>query len=130
MAHNHESRRFESDSCNQMLDRLMDKTSTRTQWQHFYWSSSWLRRPKLQLKHEPLCRMCLAKGLVTPARVADHIEPHNGDWTKFRLGGLQSLCFDCHDRTKRRIELRGYSNEIDDDGWPTDPKHPANRRAP
>ena len=74
----------------------MDKTSTRTQWQHFYWSSSWLRRRKLQLKHEPLCRMCLAKGLVTPARVADHIEPHNGDWTKFRLGGLQSLCFDCH----------------------------------
>jgi len=105
----------------------MDKTSTRTQWQPFYWTSFWLRRRKLQLRQEPLCVMCLKRGLVTPARVVDHIEPHNGDWDKFRLGDLQSLCADCHDRHKRRIDLHGYSNEIDKDGWPTDPRHPANK---
>lgn len=37
------------------------------------------------------------------------------------------LCFDCHDRQKRRLELHGYSNDIDDDGWPIDPRHPANK---
>jgi hypothetical protein len=26
------------------------------------------------------------------------------------------------------IELHGYGLEVDDDGWPTDPNHPANRR--
>ena len=63
----------------------MDETSTRTQWQHFYWSGFWLRRRKLQLKAEPLCRMCLAKGLVTPARVADqtHDYKRNGTTTLF-----------------------------------------------
>ena len=105
----------------------MDKSSTRTRWQAYYSTSFWLRRRKLQLKHEPLCQMCLARGIVTPAKVADHIEPHQGDWNKFKLGALQSLCFNCHDRTKRLIDLHGYGLDVDDDGWPTDPKHPANK---
>ncbi|MCA1452145.1 HNH endonuclease [Bradyrhizobium sp. BRP22] len=105
----------------------MDESSTRTQWQHFYDTAVWQRLRRLQLTHEPLCKMCLARGVVTPARVADHVEPHNGDWNKFRLGPLQSLCFDCHDIHKRRIDLHGYSSDIDDDGWPIDPRHPANK---
>ena len=105
----------------------MDKSSTRTQWQHFYDTGVWKRMRRLQLKHEPLCKMCLDRGIVTPARVADHVEEHRGDWNKFRLGTLQSLCFDCHDIHKRRIDLHGYSSDIDDDGWPTDPRHPANK---
>jgi hypothetical protein len=106
----------------------MDESSTRTRWQHFYWTTAWLRRRRLQLSHQPLCQMCMQRGVLTPAKVADHVEPHNGDWNKFRLGALQSLCFDCHDVHKRRIDLHGYSSEIDNDGWPTDPRHPANRR--
>jgi hypothetical protein len=27
--------------------------------------------------------------------VVDHIEPHKGDWNKFRLGAVQSLCRKC-----------------------------------
>ena len=74
--------------------------------------------------------MCLANGIVRQATVADHIEQHHKDWNKFKLGELQSLCVDCHNRTKRVIELCGYGLEVDDDGWPSDPNHPANRRAP
>src|SRR5260370_7768422 len=45
---------------------------------------------------EPLCRLCLEAGRVTPATVADHVTPHRGDFTAFRLGELRSLCADCH----------------------------------
>jgi 5-methylcytosine-specific restriction enzyme A len=96
-------------------------------WQHLYDSGFWARRRRLQLIHEPLCRMCRERGLATPASVADHIEPHRGDINKFKLGALQSLCEDCHNSLKKYIELRGYGIDVGDDGWPTDPKHPANR---
>ena len=95
--------------------------------QHPHGTGRWKRRRALQLRAEPLCRMCLAHGLVTLATVADHIEPHRKDWNKFVLGELQSLCEQCHNQTKRMIELRGYGLEVDDDGWPTDPNHAANR---
>ena len=96
-------------------------------WQHFYDSAFWIRRRALQLKQHPLCKMCAERGVVTVATVADHIDPHKGDWNKFCLGELQSLCSTCHNSAKRYVELRGYSIEVDDDGWPIDPRHPANR---
>jgi 5-methylcytosine-specific restriction enzyme A len=71
--------------------------------------------------------MCLARGLVVPATIADHIDPHKGDWNAFLSSPLQSLCFDCHNSRKKADENRGYSRELGTDGWPVDPKHPANR---
>jgi 5-methylcytosine-specific restriction endonuclease McrA len=100
----------------------------REEWQRFYGTAFWQRRRKLQLLEHPLCKLCLARGVVTIATVADHVEPHKGDWNLFCLGELQSLCGSCHNSTKRYIEVRGHSNEVGDDGWPIDPKHPANRR--
>jgi 5-methylcytosine-specific restriction endonuclease McrA len=94
---------------------------------HPHGTAYWKRRRVLQLKAEPLCRMCKANGIVTLASVADHVVPHNNNWNRFKLGELQSLCTECHNRSKRVIELRGYGLEVDDDGWPTDPNHPANR---
>jgi hypothetical protein len=70
--------------------------------------------------------MCQARGLVTIAAVVDHITPHRGNWNAFLVGPFQSLCASCHEQTKKRIELDGYSPDIGDDGWPLDPKHPAN----
>jgi hypothetical protein len=32
-----------------------------------------------------------------------------------------------HNSAKRFEEIRGYTKEIGVDGWPLDPKHPANR---
>jgi 5-methylcytosine-specific restriction enzyme A len=90
-------------------------------------SRAWRRRRKLQLREHPLCAYCLERGVTTPAAIADHIEPVAGDWNRFRLGRLQSLCTSCHASLKAFEENRGYRSDIGADGWPTDPRHPANR---
>lgn len=64
-----------------------------------------------QLLREPWCRECAKRGIRTRATVVDHVDPHQGDWTKFiDRDNLQSLCKHCHDRktaleqTKKRRE--------------------------
>jgi 5-methylcytosine-specific restriction protein A len=97
------------------------------EWSHWYKLERWRRLSALQLKREPLCAICAQRGVVTPATVADHVEPHRGDWNAFVTGKLQSLCRSCHNSIKRTVEIRGYSPEIGPDGWPVDPRHPANK---
>lgn len=84
-----------------------------------------------QLRKEPLCAACLKAGQVTPATIADHDPPHKGDWNAFRLGPLQSLCEECHERKHNRLgpALRA-SKAVDADGYPIDPRHPFNRQRP
>ncbi|WP_208821389.1 HNH endonuclease [Bradyrhizobium neotropicale] len=101
--------------------------SEQSSWHAFYGTAFWQRRRQLQLREHPLCKFCLERGVITKATVADHVQPHKGDWNKFCLGELQSLCTDCHNSSKRYVELRGYRMDIGDDGWPLDPNHPANR---
>jgi 5-methylcytosine-specific restriction enzyme A len=95
-------------------------------WRTWYTLQRWRRRAKHQLTIEPLCAECLKTGRVTAATIADHNPPHKGDWTKFRLGPLQSLCADHHNR-KWADDRHGYTTTIGDDGFPLDPKHPFNR---
>jgi hypothetical protein len=92
----------------------------------WYGTQRWRKRARHQLREHPLCAMCLRSGQVTPARVADHVTPHYGNQKAFWFGELQSLCITHHDLTKRRVEVWGYACDVDGDGWPTDPKHPAN----
>jgi 5-methylcytosine-specific restriction protein A len=82
-------------------------------------------RSRHQLMIEPLCLLCRRQGRLTPATIADHNPPHKGDWNKFRLGPLQSLCRDCHNR-KWASDRHGYRSDIGDDGLPTDARHPFN----
>jgi 5-methylcytosine-specific restriction protein A len=70
----------------------------------------------------------LERGIPVPATVADHVEPHKGDRTKFFTGALQSLCVPCHDGTKRQVETLGFHKDIGLDGWPLDSRHPVYRR--
>lgn len=70
--------------------------------------------------------MCLARGITRAATVADHIIPHRGDADLFWNGKLQSLCATCHSKLKQREEIHGHTELLDDDGWPSDPRHPAN----
>lgn len=80
------------------------------------------------LAANPLCVMCHAKGRVTAATVVDHITPHRGDSRLFwQRGNHQALCATCHNSDKQSEERRGYSSQRGADGWPTDPRHPANR---
>jgi 5-methylcytosine-specific restriction enzyme A len=91
-----------------------------------YRTKRWLRRRGAQLRAEPLCSFCLAAGRTMAATVADHVIPHRGDAELFWHGKLQSLCANCHNVHKQREEARGFSDQLDADGWPTDPRHLAN----
>jgi hypothetical protein len=80
-----------------------------------------------QLHKQPLCESCLKLGFYVAANTCDHVEPHNDDWDKFWAGPFQSLCADCHSAGKQKEERAGFSAEADDEGFPTDPRHPFNR---
>jgi 5-methylcytosine-specific restriction protein A len=95
--------------------------------ERLYSTARWQRIRKYQLMEHPLCKYCAERGLVTPATVCDHVEPHRGDVGKFWCGPFQSLCKPCHDSAKRFVEERGYRPDVGLDGWPLDPNHPANR---
>jgi hypothetical protein len=86
-----------------------------------------MNRRDYQLKLQPLCESCLARGLTVPATTVDHVEPHRGNWAMFVGGKLASLCQSCHGQ-KLGEQNRGYdARAVGDDGWPTDERHPANR---
>jgi hypothetical protein len=94
----------------------------RSDYQHLYKTGHWQGIRRHQLLIEPTCRMCMARGVLTPAAVVDHVERHRGDPNKFFLGAVQSLCKACHDRHKQIEENRGYQIGCDAQGWPLDPR--------
>ena len=63
----------------------------------------------------------LEGGRVTPATVADHVTPHRGDFTTFKLGELRSLCADCHNRLDDTNNAPRLS--VHEDGTPSNPNH-------
>lgn len=98
------------------------------EWRKLYKTARWQALRTLQLQRKPLCEWCEAKGLIVVATVAHHSEPHKGDLAKFYGVPLVSLCAPCHDTDAQSIERTGYSKAIGSDGWPTDPRHPANAK--
>ena len=72
-----------TDLTEQRAGQLSHSRKSMTQFQHLYGSRHWRRRAALQLKLEPLCRMCLEQGRATPATVADHVDRHHGDANRF-----------------------------------------------
>lgn len=102
------------------------------EYRKLYKSARWLRTRAAQLTAEPLCRMCKAQGRTTAATVCDHVDPKKkANPATFFDGPFQSLCDDpryrCHSSRKQQQESRGYSQELDASGLPTDPAHPFNR---
>ena len=89
-----------------------------TKWDKWYSTARWAR----------LCKYCAERGIVTPATICDHVEPHHGNVNNFWLGPFQSLCKQCHDSTKRFIETSGYRPDIGLDGLPLDSRHPVYSR--
>jgi hypothetical protein len=109
-----------------MHARLADPGRQRP-WRAWYNLQSWRRRAHHQLATAPLCALCEEQGRVTPATIADHHPRHGGDYNKFRLGALRSLCRDCH-QGAWATDRKGYSNAVGDDGYPLDKNHPFNRQ--
>lgn len=108
------------------------RSSEAEAYRRWYKTARWQARRAQQLRDEPLCRTCAKAGRTIPATVADHVTPHHGDEALFWEGELQSLCdakpWRCHSSRKQSEEKRGYSGEVDVDGWPIDPAHPTNRQ--
>jgi hypothetical protein len=74
-------------------------------WRAWYQLPVWRKqiRPR-QLAEEPYCRRCSERGQTVPAKVVNHVDPHQGDWDKFIGGPFESLCKTCHDSDVQREE--------------------------
>ena len=64
----------------------------------FYQSTAWRKLRNLKLEQCPLCEECQRCGIMTLARVVDHIVPINRGGAKLDMANLQSLCPPCHNR--------------------------------
>ena len=64
----------------------------------FYNSKAWRRLSREQLQREPLCAECYKAGRITPAEIADHIQPIKRGGARLDIANLQSLCKGCHNR--------------------------------
>ena len=62
----------------------------------FYHSNRWRTLRKSVLTANPLCVHCSANGLVTLAKVADHIQSVRLGGDKWNIDNLQGLCESCH----------------------------------
>lgn len=95
-----------------------------------YGTPRWKAARETQLCKQPLCEECLKVGFTTAATVVNHIKPHKGDETLFwNPTNHQSVCKPHHDGPIQKAELLGFSPAVDAGGWPTDPKHPGNKRS-
>ena len=91
------------------------------------YNARWRRLREQYLRANPFCRICFEAGRRIMATVVDHKIPHRGDLVLFwNQDNWQSLCKTHHDSLKQREEKRGYGEAVNEDGWPSDPKHPAN----
>lgn len=104
-----------------------DKTRrAKAPWRKWYFTKTWKLRRMRQLARVPWCEPCKRLGKSRPATVANHKIPHRGDRELFFRGELESACKQCHDMAIQRAEAEGFLREIDEEGWPADPKHPFN----
>jgi len=68
----------------------------RTHDDNFYHTQQWRNTRKRFLAMYPLCKQCEKSGIITPAKVLDHITPVKQGGAKFDFNNLQSLCDKCH----------------------------------
>lgn len=96
-----------------------------------YWTPEWRALKKAQLQAEPWCCRATHGNVLVPASIANHKVAHRGDRALFFCArNLESVCKPCHDGPIQREERRGFSPAVDGGGWPTDPRHRANRSRP
>jgi 5-methylcytosine-specific restriction enzyme A len=106
--------------------------------QRFYASKQWRTLRKAYLEEHPLCEYHLRRDQTVAGYVVDHKVPHRLDEAE-ALGGeeqiaaayerardasnLQTLCKQCHDSDKQRLEKSGRVAGCASDGTPLDPRH-------
>jgi 5-methylcytosine-specific restriction protein A len=111
-------------------DRRHDaKRRAEKPWRRLYATQQWKWLRLQQLTRQPLCERCLDKQpqRYVPATVVHHRRKHEGNAELFfDPANLGSVCKTCHDGEIHSEEMIGFSKAVASDGWPADPKHPAN----
>jgi hypothetical protein len=93
-----------------------------------YGTPAWRAARLARLASHPLCERCSTIDRPVPATVVHHRTKHKGDWSLFvDPRNHESVCKPCHDGPIQSEECRGFSRAVDEDGWPIDASHPANR---
>lgn len=100
-----------------------------------YSTAEWRNARASQLQAHPLCERCAAADFIVAATVVNHRRAHKGDrHLFFDPTNHQSVCAPCHDQAIQSDERTGvatakvgYRGDVGADGWPTDPRHRANR---
>lgn len=126
-----------------MIGKTDRRSAEAQRYRRLYKTARWKRTRGVHLAKQPICQACLKRGIVNdgartpdggfqsnPRRrflVVHHVEPHKGDEDLFFNGPFETLCPDDHDKYEQQREVRGYSSETGEDGWPTDHRHPANK---
>jgi 5-methylcytosine-specific restriction protein A len=111
-----------------MTAKLSNPAAAKNPRKVWYGLQQWKVKRAHQLRVEPLCAICQAEGRITGATVADHVEPHKGNYTAFIMGPLRSLCAACHDNLSGFTHKPYDRKAIGADGFPLDPRHPFNAR--
>ncbi len=70
------------------------------------------------LRQEPLCRLCRAKGRITPATIADHVRPIAQGGAVHDINNLQPVCAECHVDKSNADKGHRVKRRIGFDGWP------------
>ncbi len=87
-------------------------------WKHLYGTERWRNLRIAFLAEHPLCGRCLTSGIVEPATVVHHIDPHKGDLEKFWGGPFEGLCAP-HHNSQGQLEDHGKRViQFGPDGWP------------
>jgi 5-methylcytosine-specific restriction protein A len=68
----------------------------------FYNSRTWRKLRKFVLDKNPLCVNCERNGIISVAKVGDHIVPINKGGERLKESNIQGLCKKCHDSKSGR----------------------------
>lgn len=99
-------------------------------YRRLYRTPTWRSLRRQQLARAPFCCRRIHGQVLVEATVVNHKTPHRGDeGLFFDPTNLESVCKPCHDGPIQGEERRGFSGAVDPSGWPTDPRHRANRPA-
>lgn len=112
--------------------RRYDKKRQGSEARLWYKSAAWKIRRRDQLAMHPTCCLCDKEGVIRfrERMVVDHHPAHGGDYMAFFTGPVRTLCKHHHDGQAQADEVRGFSTEVGEDGWPVDPMSPALTGAP
>lgn len=77
----------------------------------YYNTKQWKNLRNYYIRRNPLCEICLSKGIVKPANEVHHLRPFltgKTDDERWKLltneDNLQSLCYECHDEVHRKMK--------------------------